>query len=180
MPFMTKGEIGTDVKHVGILLPHEIFARLYSENRGEFIKVFGTEGARIQYWADVGSREAWFNDHPDKDEILRYPQRCCPLTLHGDDVCCKRGLSPLSALVQSLSSPVSWHHFDAVLLVACIVLKWLRDDSLRFLYDVVQWSMNCIVSGRWPDRDHANRSFAGDGTYRERYAGQWLAPVSDD
>lgn len=37
--------------------------------------------------------------------------------------------------------------------------------------------MNCIADGRWPERDHRNKPFAGDGTYRDRYAGQWLAPV---
>ena len=36
MPFVKKGELGTDVKHVWILLPHELFARLYTDNSSEF------------------------------------------------------------------------------------------------------------------------------------------------
>eukprot|EP00959_Pyramimonas_sp_CCMP1952_P062094 1297699-Pyramimonas_sp.AAC.1 len=153
-----------------------MFARLYSENPAEFSRAFGTDERRIEYWRTVANREPWFALHPNIEEFLRRPQWCCPLALHGDDVCCKRGLTPLSALVQSLSSPVAWAEFDSLYLLACVVLKRLQDDSLRFLYGVIKWSMNCLADGRWPERDHLGRPFAGDGTYRGRYAGHWLAP----
>ena len=130
MPFKRKDDLGSDIKNVGVLLPHEIFASFFNESPDDFAKVFGTSEDRARYWTEIGAKEPWFADHPNRDDFLHHPELMCPLALHGDDVAFKRGLSPLSALVQSISSPVSWHVFDAILLVCCVPLKWLQDDSL--------------------------------------------------
>ena len=172
LPFSRPNSPGVDLKPVSLLLPHELFSTLHEEDHAEWEKFFGDSSARQQYWLHARDKP-WYESYSLRDNVEANPDLYAPLALHGDDVASRRGLTPVTVLVCSLSSPLSWSSFSSVLLVLCVVLKYLANGSLEILYDVLRWSFDVLASGRHPATDHRGRAWP-PGPRRD-CAGDYLA-----
>ena len=172
MTFKKPQQLGTDARTVYTLLPHEVFSALHTHRHHRFTQMFGDDHRRAQYWEE-SKLEQWYQEHPDKALFESCPHLCTPLSFHGDDIAVRRGLSPLSAMIGSLSSPCSWHQFDAVFLLFCMVLKLMTEDALEFVYKIMAWSFDALAGGKWPKLGPDGRPLTG---WRAAKAGQWLAP----
>ena len=168
LPFRRKDDLGVALRKCALLLPHEIFAVLYAECPKKFQQVFGSEASRRKYWSDSSS-QPWSVGHPA-------PPDAVPMAIHGDDVLIRRGQQPISALVMSLSSPLTSDNYHTVLLMLCLPLKHITSGTLEILYEVIRWSCEALAAGRWPTHDHRGRAFTTG--YRKRFAGHPLTPES--
>jgi len=177
MPFKRNKDGGVIVKEVHMLLPHELFAQLYLHRAHDFAKFFGTSARRSAYWTSLSDTD-WFKGHPGRTLLETKPHMVCPVSLHGDDIACKRGLAPLSALVLSIASPATWDSFDGILALFCLILKLLLPDSIEFAYAVVTWSLNAMADGHWPTVDAWGRPLSDH--FRRAMAGSWLCPFDGE
>jgi hypothetical protein len=75
---------GTVIGKVSIIAPHEMFAMLHDNYKGDFEKRIGTLNKIKEYWegADIVN-DPKFRDHPVL-KIPRYAERCIPIAIHGD------------------------------------------------------------------------------------------------
>ena len=156
LPFEKTDDLGVELINAAILLPHEVVGYLHDDDPLEFSRMFGNDASRSEFWEKVSVQEAMRN-HPSQ----KRPGSTLPLSLHGDDVSAKRGQNPISALVISLSSPMSSDCFDGVKLLCCIALKGVPPGTLEMLYAVLLWSFQALATGVYPSCDHRGRKLGG-------------------
>ena len=72
----------------GIFLPHELAHALWETDNAAFRCTFGCDEL-TDYWQHA-QNYPWFKRHPWKRHILRSPERCIPIRLHGDDAPCTK------------------------------------------------------------------------------------------
>ena len=77
----------TVLKQHHMLLPHELYAHMFSYNRGHFNAMFRAEEFIIQFWECIEeSQESWWLNHPMRDRVLSQPGKFCPLRKWTDEV----------------------------------------------------------------------------------------------
>ena len=170
MPFIRRDELGVEIRRVGLLLPHEIWAGLYECKRDDWLKIFGNPDQCRECWRRSAS-EPWFHDHP-----ARHVPDAVPLRLHGDDAQHKKGLVGLAIMVLSWGSPLSCFvsSIDSLLLIMTQPLLHLTGETLQKLYAIIAWSFNVIAAGTWPHCDHNGQAWPAD-SMQARKAGHPLA-----
>ena len=109
----------------------------------------------------------------------RFPeqQNChvtVPMRLHGDDVPVKKGASMMCL---SLSSSLAYDQpvKKSKFLCMALLLKNLHADTLEQHYDVIRWSLDLLMQGYFPHRDHRGERFKKK-SWRWEKKGQPLTP----
>ena len=120
VPVERAAGLGVELRKVGLILPHQVFAVMRSHNWevDAWANVWGSAGEREAYWLAIGqANEDWYAQHPQRERIERQPSLACPVRVHGDDGAYKKGLEGLSAMILSMGSPVTAKHFGDTSLV---------------------------------------------------------------
>ena len=170
------------------VLPHEAFATLWQHCPKTFEELFGSEAERKTFWNELdrigrelgNSHRAqehrhWLEHHP-ANEVP--PEHRVPLGIHGDGGTMHGGekITALSwgGLVRKGSTA------DTRLMF--VVLKdseaVTSNTTLYKAFDVLKWSLQCLVTGLHPVADHEGQPFGPDHwPERAKRAGEPLAPV---
>ena len=75
-----------DKMKVSMLLPHELWAALWTHESKAREVFLGQEGSCRMCWQSVAdNKEEWYMEHPLRDHIQRDPDHHVPLRLWGDD-----------------------------------------------------------------------------------------------
>ena len=167
----------TSIHTFSAVLPHELFAHLYTWDAHMFETIyFGEEGSCRLFWhmLEAWSPE-WWRVHPHRPAILEDPDNFAPMMLWGDE-CAVNKERNRNIAVQCIYSIVS----DAQNLFKYMLIwmqrrEWQIKRSTDFeAYAVTTWSCNALMAGKWPTHDHLGNMFVGG--YRARLAGQELVP----
>ena len=151
--------LGVQQRKVYCLLPHDVLSFLWRKERSVFSDIFeGPPGSLSDFWA-AAEGQPWFNANPLRPQIVKDP--CCvlPLRLHGDD-------APLwktvCGLCLSFSSPLAWCDTAqrSIFPVFYLPMVRLEPGAEQDLYSIVVWSLNCLMTGRFPDRDWRGKLFS--------------------
>ncbi len=161
-----------------VLLPHALFAVLYSSFKEHFVSVLcgGSAGHLGEFWATQRQHPA-FRHHPCR---LRDLNKTMPISLHGDGV-------PVSGIGRAASQSVeaiSWAPLlcsDATsvtnFLIAFVYKKMACTSpdrhTWRALWRTVAWSLQWLAQGLWPLTDVEGQPWP-EGEDKER-AGTPLA-----
>ena len=128
-------------KHA-ILLPHEVFAAMYSSNKQQFHRrlLAGCSDGRDchEFWSTLAS-ETWVVDHPYHEAITTVPSSCIPLRLHGDGAKGFRFISWISVMGARFfwRILVNGHYEDDMV-----------DDLGDFEPDLaINWSFHALAQG---------------------------------
>ena len=130
-----------------ILLPHEAFSELYNTNKTKFMDWFygGQTFERVlEFWSCCPG-EAWFEKHEFREAILRDPEHCMPLRLHGDDA--------KQIMIESWSSSANRKFEHRV--VVDVSEDELLDEEMSWdeIDRLLAWSLRCLAEGKWPALD---------------------------
>ena len=168
MPFIRRDGLGVEVRDIGLLLPHEMWAAMYEFQHDAWVSIFGDP----TQWSEFWSRSPWLEDHPGHDVA-----DAVPLRLHGDDAQHKKGLTGLAVMVLSWGSPLSCFAaaIDSLLLIMAMPLLLHTEETLQMMYAIIAWSFNIIAEGVWPDRDHKGQPWTSANPQRRAKQGQELA-----
>lgn len=155
-----------------VLLPHEIFAAVAEfGGRALFEKLFTGGADNLRSWWEQAEARAdpWFVSHPVLAAGASY-NRCVPLGIHGDD--CGIGGGHEKALMVSWGSvAVRSGTLDSRILFSIARLSEMVLP--HHVFDVMQWSFNCLASGYWPAADHDGNPWP-ENSDRAKKAGQPL------
>ena len=153
-----------------IMLPHELFATLYSQHRDIFDKVIcgGESNPPSKFWTSVAAHPM-YESHPAK---LRdnHVHKCIPLTVHGDGV----GISGVGKAWQRSIDAWSWTsllssgstidtQFLIYLMYPTSRIKEEGYDMCAVFERKLAWSLYWLFVGKWPTRDDQNRLMDYDG-----------------
>lgn len=153
------------VRKAKVILPHEMWAAI-AEHPALFDTVFGSPSDWSEFWRR-SQGEAWFAEHPLRDQIIADPQRHCPYVIHGDDApLCKRGKR--SVRVLQWSSPVSSAPtLQQKLIVATNETKSpLAYQHQAAIDQVAAWSFNVALTNEYPALDHRDDPICGRRRYK--------------
>ena len=133
-----------------IFLPHEIYSYMGKRPDTFTDRIFGRGNSAADWWSACGEEE-WFINHPAK-RFLDVGCKVTPIRLYGDDVSHHRDQS---ILVLSWS-PAHLQHLQTLLSRYLITVLPLGDaDAVTHtvIYKYVTWSMEVLLTGRWPPLD---------------------------
>lgn len=166
-----------------ILLPHELFATIFTHHSDVFYKsVCGGGVSNVElFWSNMQGHPA-YRDHPVRLRT-EHLSKAIPLSLHGDGV-------PVSGVGKSWSQSVdvySWASMlskgrttDTMYLIyllnpkLCVKLpgKNVQDS----FFTLLKWSFYWLFVGKWPLRDHEEKPYP-PGSPEADKAGTPLAGV---
>ena len=161
-----------------ITLPHELFSSIFHNYKDAWQKVIMPGQSYLdRFWQ--GAKELpQFRDHPLAQE--RSLSRLVPLSIHGDEtpVLGKGKIWSSSALIFSWTSLLS-NIFAAGTKASQLYIwaawhKSFNKHTNEAFFAMLLWSLECLFSGRWPDRDWRGYTFETSSPEGRR-AGQWLA-----
>jgi hypothetical protein len=153
---------GTHNGQHAVLLPHEVFASLYTV-QDVFSKVcIGPHpDDLVTYWARQAS-QPWVQNHPAfKDHHLPF-QYAVPIGVHADKGQHISRDKVLNIAWGSCTSmePTIW---SKMLFTVCpdeLLVKGVTDEQL---YSVLVWSLHVMLLGKWPEQDHLGRPWPHGG-----------------
>ena len=172
------------------LLPHEVFGRLAERAPTVFEELFGSIGEREKYWAEMertvkeatpGHRALehrdWLQGHPCMWAPARHR---IPLGMHGDGGQMHGGEKVMVVSWGGLCRKGST--LDTRLLF--VVLKDSEQDhdghaTLFRAFQVLAWSFQALVKGKYPACDELGLPFAGRDPLRAALGGKPLAAQPD-
>lgn len=142
------------------LLPHEVFHSVYTTAPDLFDFLFrGNDANLIDFWRETQQRStSWYDSHP---AVARQPdaRKRVPIGTHGDDTGIWQHEKVL--IISWNSVAVNTDTFNnKILFCAVQLLSALPGITLNEYYDVLRWSLNCLSSGFFPDKDWLHSSFA--------------------
>jgi len=143
----TKTGLVSDVQ-ASVLLPHKLFADLYTHYQNNFHEVFGTQYVS-DFWTKVDRNDVRVAFHTGLPTTTEELHQCIPGWVHGDAVEYHDRDSLMtwswgSMLALELSSLVSSFLFTAWPKLATSKNTW---DSLMHLF---VWSLQALSEGKWP------------------------------
>ena len=145
-------KLGDTTQH--FLLPHELFAALYTEHPAAFRHSLLPNPDDVPAWWDAVQEHPQMQRHPVKDRA-DYKTRCLPLALHGDDV-------PVHGIGKGWTSKLtvfSWCSLlameratkEKMFMTYCTFEKIRRDDTIDAWMRILAWSLFWLFWGLWPD-----------------------------
>lgn len=161
----TKRVLGGVVEaNVPVVLPHELFAIMYSNYREAFDKhILGGDPQNIcRFWCDMEG-SAYFEQHPMKKR-LNLKERAVPLALHGDGVSIvgvnKTWTKSVDAYSWSSllgSGPLTSTNFLVFIEYLKLMLETVAMNTHDNFSKLLAWSFYWLSIGKWPTRDvHGN------------------------
>ena len=135
-----------------LFLPHEIYAYVGKKaGAGGFEdRVIGRGNSAADWWSACG-KEEWFIDHPAK-RLLDAGCKITPIRIYGDDVEHHRD----QAVLVLSWSPAHLGHLKTLLsryLITVLPLGDVDQVTHTVIYKYVAWSMEVLLTGRWPPLD---------------------------
>ncbi|CAJ1368989.1 unnamed protein product [Effrenium voratum] len=166
-----------------IMLPHELFSAFFSDEAAWARSVL-PEDRLEQFW-DAFEHHPCMEGHPVK-AVKDWKGRCCPLSLHGDEVpvqgvgkiWCRSALmiSWASLIAIACGKGVS----DCQIYIYGLFEKFIQSEApgipgtMSVLWQILQWSFQCIWDGTFPARDWRGIPFPRESPEWKK-AGQRLA-----
>ena len=160
---------GLEMVDVDMVLPHELWAHVYSYHPNVFEDMFGFQHAGV-FWDHVPAAR-----RPAPQDALH---NIVPLRLFGDDVPVGQQQSMDMLLWCSACSfglPALLSRMPAM----CLRMKNTVAVTFQAIYKVLVWSMRCIEEGYWPQTDHSGQAWHDQdsrryhrGRFRERLSGE--------
>ena len=142
------------------ILPHELFASLYSAGASELFDHLFTGGEQnlLDWWRDAGEvGDSWIRQHPVVHNTPD-PARRIPFGIHGDDAGMRGSESILVVTWGSVA--IRGATLDTRLLFSMLKLREVEKDvTMDQFYEVLRWSLTALSTGRFPEADHLNRPF---------------------
>ena len=167
---------------VPILLPHEFMACLHNCYHAEFLRfIRGPEGALEDYWAHCSDSDPRLYQHPIKREP-EYQRRAIPLRIYGDKVPFgKADGHALDVLQWSSLLGKSGHSLDCRYLIYGLpeICKGDEKPAEDIIMEAVVWSMQVLMSGVWPTKDHLGHRFP-PGSWRAKQGGDGSRKLCGD
>jgi hypothetical protein len=169
-----------------VVLPHEFIGWMFDIHRDKFDKyVLGnkTSDNIANFWRSFQPDDDLVWDHPCFSGADPDFGHICPIGTHSDGVpVTKPGAGSMSLLVTSFSSPFSSaktsdSHWIFSAIPSPIVVKYKEgrgNATLEGHLEVLNWSMACLNSGKYPTTDHQGNPWAPDSV-RSRLANQSIA-----
>ena len=164
-----------------MLLPHELFATIYTHHRDRFFEVLcgGSEANIEQFWAEVEGTQKYAS-LPAR-LVPTHKKRCIPIAIHGDGV-------PISGIGKSWSKSAqvfSWCSllargstintcFLIYLFFWQLIVSSGGMDQYQKFTKMLCWSLTALSSGKWPRADAEGRAWE-KGSPQEARAGKPLA-----
>ena len=182
LPFKSNFQIKwTDTS---VLLPHEVFATLFSLHPAKFIEsLLGSSVSRTtNFWAAMKGHPS-MEYHPElRDQAIA--SKTIPISLHGDAV-------PVAGIGKSWSKSVeivSWRSMlttGTTLTTTFLVFLWHMKlcstmperNTLDVFWRRLVWSLTWLQKGKWPDRNEHGVLYhptSPEGK-KARENGGWLA-----
>ena len=161
-----------------ITLPHELFSNIYHNYKAAWQQVIMPGQDYLDRFWQSAKELPQFRDHPLAPE--RSLSRLVPLSIHGDEtpVLSKGKIWSSSALIFSWTSLLG--NIFGLSTKASQLYIWaawhksFNKHTNEDFFAMLLWSLECLFSGRWPDRDW--RGYTVEASSPEgRRAGSWLA-----
>ena len=153
----------------GLLLPHEMFARIYSHYKDTWNKsiCLGQDTLK-KFWYAVRGHPTMEN-HPIRSEP-GYDATCIPLAMHGDGVPIT-GIGKGWAKTQTIWSWYSLtgigHTGDMLFYIWAMYDKLcvgdLENGTLATFFAILRWSLLALYHGKWPSEDYLGKKHLGFG-----------------
>ena len=159
------------------LLPHEVFASLYSQSPAlfEYLMSGGSNNV-IDWWRNAQLCDsAWCSSHPGVANQPD-PAKRIPLGIHGDDAG-MAGLESVLAITWGSVSGAQVSTLDTRIAFTMVKTREVIDVvTMDEIYGVLVWSFEALTSGRFPSADHTGKLFSMTH-HPDRYAkrGDFLA-----
>ena len=159
-----------ELRDVCMLLPHELFAALWTWDHAFFIsKLCGGPADRIAtFWDKMAGHPALGADSP----ILARPDhrtRCIPLAVHGDGVACTGISKSWSKSADALSwrsllsnGPVRSTQFLVFVMSWQLMVNAGNNATWPSFVRKFAWSLYWLFIGKWPRRDHMGNPYPAD------------------
>lgn len=173
------------VQKQDLLLPHEVFSSIYHHYPATWrLTMVPNESKVAEFWEAVKDHPTMV-DSPLITDKANYRTRCVPIILHGDG-------APITGIGKG------WSKNATVFSWASMLVHSGTKEGMRFIWGafdklcktddvetgamgtfsqffrILTWSLHCLYSGKFPERDHLGRRFPPD-SWRAKVAGQDLA-----
>ena len=173
--FDNKG--GVAEEKISMLLPHEMFAWLGTEEPKQFDRVLLNGGLdHVKDWFNERKSMPWY------EGLIRQRLECCdapaplvPVMIYGDDAELQSGRS---ALMLTWSSPMSndLPIREKKIPIAIVPNHLCTKNTLAQVYNIVVWSLEAMWNGEWPKTGPDGQPLTG---WRGRKGGWWLVDRGD-
>ena len=143
------------------LLPHEVFASLYSQSPALFEYLMsGGSNNLIDWWRNAQLCDsAWCSSHPGVANQPD-PAKRIPLGIHGDDAG-MAGLESVLAITWESVSGAQASTLDTRIAFTMAKTREVIDVvAMDEIYGVLAWSFEALTSGRFPSADHTGKLFS--------------------
>ena len=160
---------GLEMVDVDMVLPHELWAHVYSYHPNVFEDMFGFQHAGV-FWDHVPAAR-----RPAPQDALH---NIVPLRLFGDDVPVGQQQS-MDMLLWCSACSVGLPALLSRMPAMCLPMKNTVAVTFQAIYKVLVWSMRCIEEGYWPQTDHSGQAWH-DQDSRRYYRGRFREHLSGE